>query len=98
MGWLTGGASLPAGAVTSDGEGEVVDEWGRRVSGARARARSGPEVGRAGEVASVEGEGGRGRGLESAQLGGGKGFPFSFYFPNYIYIFASLFLNNKLTR
>jgi hypothetical protein len=45
MGWLTGGASLSAGAVASEGEGEATDEWGRRVSGARARARSGPEVG-----------------------------------------------------
>jgi hypothetical protein len=35
-GWLTGGASLPAGAVASKGEGEATDEWGRRVSGAWA--------------------------------------------------------------
>jgi hypothetical protein len=47
-GWLTGGASLPAGAVASEGEGAGTNEWGRRVSGARARARSGPEVGRGG--------------------------------------------------
>jgi hypothetical protein len=33
MGWLTGGASLSAGAVASEGEGEATDEWGRRVSG-----------------------------------------------------------------
>jgi hypothetical protein len=56
MGWLTGGASLSAGAVASEGEGEATDEWGRRVSGARARARSGSEVGRGGGgVASAEG-------------------------------------------
>jgi hypothetical protein len=56
-GWLTGGASLPAGAVASEGEGEATDEWGRRVSGAWARARSGPEVGRGGrESRAREGE------------------------------------------
>jgi hypothetical protein len=94
MGWLTGGASLPAGAVASEGEGEATDEWGWRVSGARARARSRPEVGRGG--GSRERERGKRprRGLETAQLGGEKGFSFSFYFPNYISIFASLFLNN----
>ena len=36
------------GAVASEGEGAGTDEWGRRVSGVRARARSGPEVGRGG--------------------------------------------------
>jgi hypothetical protein len=91
MGWLTGGASLSAGAVASEGEGEAIDEWGRRVSGARARARSGPEVGRGGGGASRPGKGesGHGRGLESAQLGGEKGFSFSFYFPISISIFTS---------
>ena len=94
MGWLTGGASLPAGAVTSEGEGEVVDEWGRRVSGARARARSGPEVGRGGGSRECERGKRPRRGLETAELGGEKGFSFSFYFPNSISIFSSLFLNN----
>jgi hypothetical protein len=28
VGWLTGGASLPAGAVASEGKGEVANEWG----------------------------------------------------------------------
>jgi hypothetical protein len=46
--WLTSGASLPAGAVASEGEGAGTDEWGRCASGARARAWSGPEVGRGG--------------------------------------------------
>jgi hypothetical protein len=89
MGWLTGGASLSAGVVSSEGEGEATDEWGRRVSGARARARSGPEVGRGGESRARKGESGRGRGLESTQLGGEKGFSFSFYFPISISIFTS---------
>jgi hypothetical protein len=31
------------------------------------------------------------RGLETTQLGGEKGFSFSFYFPNSISIFASFF-------
>jgi hypothetical protein len=34
------------------------------------------------------------RGLETAQLGGEKGFSFSFYFPNSISIFCIPFLNN----
>jgi hypothetical protein len=86
--------SLPAGAVVSEGKGEATDEWGRRVSVARARARSGLVVGRGG--GSRERERGKRprRGLETAQLGGEKGFSFSFYFPNSISIFASLFLNN----
>jgi hypothetical protein len=91
MGWLTSGASLPAGAVASEGEGEATNECGRRVSGARARAWSGPEVGRGG--GSRERERGKRprRGLETAQLGGEKGFSFSFYFPNSISIFACFF-------
>jgi hypothetical protein len=92
-GWLTGGASLSPGAVASEGEGEATDEWGRRVSGALTRPWSGPEVGRGG--GSREHERGKRprRGLETAQLGGEKGFSFSFsfYFPNSISIFASLF-------
>jgi hypothetical protein len=57
MGWLTGGASLSAGAVASEGEGEATNEWGRRVSGARARARSGSEVGRGGGGSRARGRG-----------------------------------------
>jgi hypothetical protein len=35
---LTGGASPPAEAVASEGEGKATDEWGRRVS-VRGRER-----------------------------------------------------------
>jgi hypothetical protein len=42
-------------------------------------------------VASARGGSGRGRGLETTQLGGEKGFSFYFYFPNSISIFASFF-------
>jgi hypothetical protein len=52
----------------------------------RSRARSGLEVGRGGSQARM---GERGRRLESAQLGGEKGFSFSFYFPISISIFIS---------
>jgi hypothetical protein len=54
----------------------------------RSRAQSGPEVGW-GESRARKGESGRGRGLESAQLGGEKGFSFSFYFPISISTFIS---------
>jgi hypothetical protein len=36
------------GSDRERGRGSGADEWGQRVSGARARARSGPEMGRGG--------------------------------------------------
>jgi hypothetical protein len=80
-GWLTGGARLPVGAVASEGEGVGTDEWGRRVRGARARAQSGPEMGRGGGCRKRERGKRPRRGLETAQLGG-EGFLFfsKFYF------------------
>jgi hypothetical protein len=94
MGWLTGGASLSAGAVASEGEGEATNEWGRRVSGARARARSGPEVGRGGGGGVASAEGGK-RPRAWAGIGPARGrerlllfFLFSnFYFHFYILFF-----------
>jgi hypothetical protein len=89
-GWLTGGARLPVGAVTSEGEGRGL------TSGDGASEVSGRErgVGRRwaeGEgVASARGGGGRGVGWKRPSRGE-KGFSF---FPNSISIFASLFLNN----
>jgi hypothetical protein len=86
MGWLTGGASLPGGAVASEGEGEATVEWGRHVSGARARARarSGPEVGRGGGSRKRE-RGKRPRALAGNDPARGeKGFSF--------FIFQILFL------
>jgi hypothetical protein len=59
MGWLTGGASLAAGAVASGARGEATDEWGRRVSGS----------GRARGVGWRWAEGGRKRGWEKEAAG-----------------------------
>jgi hypothetical protein len=50
---------------------------------------------RGGESQARKGESGCGRGLESAQLGGEKGFSFSFYFPISISIFLYPFLLNN---
>jgi hypothetical protein len=79
-GWLTGGASLPAGAVASEGEGTGRLTSGDGVSVVRGRERG---VGRRwaeGEgVASARGGSSRGRGLETAQLGG-RVFLFLFIF------------------
>jgi hypothetical protein len=61
MGWLTGGASLSAGAVASEGEGRRLTS-GDGVS-VGAVARSGPEVGRGG------GSRERGRGKAAAGVG-----------------------------
>jgi hypothetical protein len=79
-----------SGSGRERGRGEATDERGRRVSGSgRAEwAGGGP---RGGESRARKGESGRGRGLESAQLGGEKVFRFflfsSFYFYFYIIFF-----------
>jgi hypothetical protein len=89
MGWLTGGARLPVGVVASEGEGAGSDEWGRRVSGARARVRSGRWAEGEG-VAGARGGSGRGRGLDLAQLRGRRVSLFLFIFQN-LYPFFILF-------
>jgi hypothetical protein len=72
--WGEGLRRLTSGDGVSVGAVACV-EWARggRRGGSRART----------------GESGRGRGLESAQLRGEKGFSFSFYFPISISIFIS---------
>jgi hypothetical protein len=84
---LTGGASPPAEAVASEGEWKATDEW----DGVSVCA-SAEWAGRWAEGEGVAGVGGgsdRGRGLDSAQLGGERGFSFSFYFSNFYIHFIS---------
>jgi hypothetical protein len=78
------------GAIASEGEGAGTDEWGRRVSGARVRARSGSEVGRRGGGGNRERERGK---QPRAGFGPARreGFSFYFSFPNSIFIFYILF-------
>jgi hypothetical protein len=80
-----------SGSDHEQGRGGGADEWGRRISGARARARSGPEMGRGGGCHERErGKWPRG-GLETAQLGG-KGFLFFFLFSKFYFYFCIPFL------
>jgi hypothetical protein len=87
-GRLTSGASLPGGAVASEGEGAGTDEWGRRVS-VRGRERGvGRRCAEGKEVAGARGE----RPQRWAGFGparGRGGFPFLFIFPISIFIFIS---------
>jgi hypothetical protein len=72
-----------SGSGHERGRGAGTDEWGRRVRGERARARSGPKMGRGGGCRERERGRRPRRGLETAQPGG-EGFlffsKFHFYF------------------
>jgi hypothetical protein len=84
-----GGASLPVGAITSEGEGAGL------TSGDSASVCAGASAEWAGRWAEGEGVagvgGGSGRGLDSAQLGGERGFSFYFYFSNFYIHFYIVF-------
>jgi hypothetical protein len=83
-----------SGSDREQGRGGGADEWGRRVSGAQARARSGPEMGRGGGCHERE-RGKRPRGgLETAQLGGERVSLFLFIFQILFLFLHPLFLNN----
>jgi hypothetical protein len=74
-----------SGSDREQGRGGGADEWGRCVSGARARALSGPKMGRGGGCHERE-RGKRPRGgLETAQLGGER-------VPLFLFLFQILFL------
>jgi hypothetical protein len=107
--WLTGGATLPVGVITSESEGwGEADGWGRFVSerergeraGDFARERAGvrAEAGRGwaerGGGARARGGRGRGFGLEIGPAEGGKFFSF-FLLPSQLisYLFLFFFLH-----
>jgi hypothetical protein len=86
-GRLTGGAGLPAG-VSGESDWRVGSTHQRergRAQGGLARMRRQAGDGPKGGVAGARGGGGKRprHGLDLAQLGGDKGFSFSFYFPKF---------------
>jgi hypothetical protein len=94
-GRLTGGASLPGGAVASEGEGVGTDEWGRCVS-VRGRERG---VGRRwAEGKEVTGARGEERPRRWAGFGlarGKEGFFLFFLFFQFLYSFLYPFILNN---
>jgi hypothetical protein len=95
MGWLTGGASLLAGAVASEGEGEATDEWGWCVSGSDLARGVGRRWAEGGGITSAEG----GK-LPRAWAGigparGRERFLLFFLFSNFYFYFLYPFLLNN---
>jgi hypothetical protein len=99
MGRLTGGASLPGGAVASEGEGAGTDEWGRRVSVCECKRGVGRRWAEGKEVAGArEGERPR-RWAGFGPARGREGFFLFFLFFQILYSFLYPFLlNNYFTR
>jgi hypothetical protein len=96
---LTGGASLPGGAVASEGEGAGTDEWGRRVSVCECERGVGRRWAEGKEVAGArEGERPR-RWAGFGPARGREGFFLFFLFFQILYSFLYPFLlNNYFTR
>jgi hypothetical protein len=99
---LTGGAGLPAGVSARESDGESGWRVGMahqrekgRAQGGLARVRRQAGDGPKGGVAGARGGERPRHGLDLAQLGGEKGFSFSFYFPKfYIHFLYPFLLNN----
>jgi hypothetical protein len=83
-----------SGSDRERGRGGGADEWGRRVSGAQARARSGPEMSRGGGCRERE-RGKQPRGWAGNGPTRGEGFLFFFLFSKFYFYFCIPFLLNN---